>query len=83
MARWQRVEKQLAREAAAAAVGVLATDSPITVNQKLGNRAQSLIARLATGELGLSSEMEIVNPSSGRFWQEPGISWPGGTDDLR
>jgi hypothetical protein len=79
----QLAERKGDRRFAGQAVGVDVRQPAVFTGQVINRDAAQAILKMIGGGFEDSAAMEIVNPATGHFWHQDGISAPGGTDDVR
>ena len=83
MAQHQIVQRHTDRVLAARAAGISANSPTPFQGQAVHADELQAILNMLGGGFENSTAMEIVNPATGRFYQQDGISASGGTDDPR
>ena len=81
MAKWQRTGKQAGdKQAGYAAAADPNQPRVFTGQNRIPKAVLDEVLRRVAAPLGTSLDTEIVDPATGKFFKQPGISDPSGTD---
>lgn len=83
MAQHQIAQRKGDRHIAQQVAGVDPNSPRVFAAQLISADGIQQILKMIGGGLEDSATMEIVNPATGHFWHQDGISASGGTDDPR